>query len=135
MLFVLLVTNFAVASSAEGSHVEPPPISIVDCRTGIERRDLTTTTNGNYQITFINVSDRPVVEVRFEIYLADQEVPILDEGSFTTNVQVTHKFLNRGGEVTLSSSAPPTMRCDVQWVRFLDGSEWTEPTNDNGPSD
>jgi hypothetical protein len=105
--------------------VQQPPIEVQSCTTGIESSDMLLKTDGNYSIKFVDRDERTADIVRFVVYLGQQQIAIRDVGKFSPGVAVTHRFPNLGGEIVLVGS--PSISCQVKWVHFTDGTEWTPP--------
>ena len=123
----MILYSFLLAAILPGV----PPVEVVNCTTGIEVSDMLSKTNGNYEINFVNRDKKTVDAVTFGVHLGSSSIFIRDVGQFTTGIQVSHRFSNRGGEVVLAAN--PHLGCEVLWVHFTDGTEWRPTLKYGGP--
>jgi hypothetical protein len=109
------------------------PVQVSTCSV---QSDVATTSSGDYptyetigtilHIRFVNTGPAPVSSVAFNVSEGDKTWTIVDRGTFSPGVQISHTFQ---GELYGDNAS-----CKVASVLFADGSAWMEPNDQAGPA-
>ena len=115
-----IVTSLAIGSLASIARADAPPVSTTVNRIANQKGD-----EGQSRaiyMTFRNNAPVTANEVRFQVRQGQDVVELFDVGTFSTGVDITHKFANPNA----AFGAPwQSARASVTYVHFTDGSSWT----------
>lgn len=133
----------AGALSAAGPQPAHAPITVEQCSASYGSGTTSTSTTalntkGQYErttsselgsgpkltLSFTNDAKQIASDVRFVLVQNDRTVAHIDDaGKFTPNVRINHKFKLPPEVSPLGLSS---LRCDVQSVRYQDGTTWAK---------
>jgi hypothetical protein len=82
-------------------------------------------TSSGIRIQFTNESSKTANVINFAVKSNGDSFIIRDVGTFSSGVEITHKFTNGTGQAfVLPQFVAPKITCRVQSVGFTDGSVW-----------
>ena len=111
------------------------PIEIDDCTAGMSEGLLISRSNGSFKIVFTNEGAVVADLVRFQINFGSESIFIRDVGKYSPGVTITHVYKRRGGNVVSSPLLKPAaLTCSLIAAHFVDGTEWTPPTEGSAPA-
>ena len=115
------VLNFGLVGSLAGiARADGPPVSATINRIANQKAD-----EGQAHaiyMTFRNNAPVTANEVRFEVRQGQDVVVVSDAGTFSTGVDIAHRFANPNASF---GSPWQSARVAVTYVHFSDGSTWS----------
>jgi hypothetical protein len=109
------------------------PVQISTCSVDTEVASTSSGDSPTYEtigtilhIRFVNNGPTPVSSVAFNVSEDGKASTIVDRGTFSPGVEISHTF--RGEMYGYEAS------CKVASVQFADGSAWMEPNDQAGPA-
>jgi hypothetical protein len=82
--------------------------------------------SGPLEIKFTNESEKTATTIRFGIHMEGETASIRDVGTFSPGITIHHKFQDFSGRTKFIFSSEPQPKCSVQYVKFADGSTWSD---------
>jgi hypothetical protein len=84
-----------------------------------------TATSSGIEIQFTNESSKTANLINFSVESNGTSFVIRDVGTFSTGVEIKHRYQNGSGQsFVLPSFIAPDVKCSVQSVHFTDGTIW-----------
>jgi len=129
-LTAALVTGIAVPRVS--AQTPGPPVAINACGPILVDNSTqtlfgipVTSTSGGIQIQFTNESSKTANLINFTVDSNGESFVIRDVGTFSPNIEITHKYSNGAGQAfVLPALVAPKISCHVQSVGFTDGTTW-----------
>jgi len=126
----------ASAALAQDTGAPQAPVTINACQAMINNTTgspsvngiALTGTSGGIQIQFTNTAGKTANLINFAVDSNGSRFVIRDVGTFSSGVEITHRYRNGAGQsFVLPSLIAPTVNCSVESVHFSDGTVWPEP--------
>lgn len=120
---IVLTLSSGVAPAAASTML---PVRIEECHMDVPRGAPSPYTQA--AITFTNQRAVAATEVRFIVVYDGRTAHITDRGMFSQNVAIIHAF--HAFDAPIYYGLLPKI-CDVEYIRYSDGTTWTAPSASN----
>lgn len=123
-----------IAAPPVGAQTASAPVVINSCGPMLDNKNPSTqtlfglpvaSTSNGIQIQFTNESLKTANLINFAVDSNGDSFVIRDVGTFSPNIEITHKYRNGAGQAfVLPALVAPKISCHVQSVSFTDGTTW-----------